>query len=64
MMGFHVKFIGDDQLDQPWALVRDDDGAYWFFVRESDVTPHTLEEGWMAYHIMTEPRARRLVAVT
>lgn len=63
-MGFHVRFIGDDQLDQPWALVRDYEGDYWFLVRESDVTPQMLEEGWVAYNAMSEPRRRRLVAVT
>lgn len=63
-MGYHVRFIGDDQLDKPWALVRDADGDYWFFVRESDVTPATLEDAWRAYAAMSAPHARRLVAVT
>ena len=51
---YGVKFVEDHELPpgQDWIFV-EVDGALWFVVKESRVSPGVLNQAWAAYRRMT-----------
>ena len=57
VVNHEVKFVSDNELSdsQPWALVVHK-GAVILLIRESAVTPATLNEAWAAFCGLVQER--------